>query len=329
MPAATGLYTTDNVPVQQLYTEFIRSIELYNRERNSFRDVLCEVTRKRTARVAQRSMAFRPAGSDTAQPDVDRLVYREINLPEPVAYELAEGFTKKAIERGVSSEEMRAQHQEALNADRRLIQQLVLKAMLVSGGFWDGNMSVAPPSYKSNSFQTSHTHYLAQAAAGVPTLAMFAELKQHILEHGYGDPLNGGALVAFINSANAQQIENAAEWQTTSNYVATRVIEQLQSDGLWPASVGGQVMSAVGVPIIVEDWVPENYILMVDYKVRPLRWRLPEGPGVEGLIVDTDDDFRWLIKRYRRWGSVKVVHRGAGACYYINGANYTDPTFEV
>jgi len=329
MAAATGLYTTDNVSVQLLYTEFLRSIELYNRDRNNFRDLLCQTTRKKTARVAQRSMTFRPAGSDSAEPDIDSIGYRDITLPDPQAYELAEGFTKKAIEQGVSSEEMRAQHQEALNADRRLIQQLVLKAMLVSGGFWDGNMSVAPPSYKANSFQTSHTHYLATAASGTPTLAMFATLKQHILEHGYGDPLNGGALVAFLNSANAANIENAAEWQTTSNYVATKVIEQLQSDGLWPSNVGGQVMSAVGVPIIVEDWVPENYILMVDYKVRPLRWRLPEGQGTEGLIVDTASDFQWLISKYRRWGSVKVVHRGAGACYYINGSSYSDPTFEI
>ena len=190
-------------------------------------------------------------------------------------------------------------------------------------------MSEAPPAYKSNSFTTSHTHYLAADVGGVPSLSHFAELKKHILEHGYGDPLNGGSLVAFINSANAQKIENLAEWQTTSNYVATKVIEQLQADGLWPSGIGGQVMTAVGVPIIVEDWVPENYILMVDYKVRPLRWRIPEGAGTENLIVDTDDDFQYLIKRYRRWGAVKVVHRGAGAVYYLGGASYEDPSFEV
>ncbi|MCD6352205.1 MAG: hypothetical protein J7M26_08800 [Armatimonadetes bacterium] len=150
-----------------------------------------------------------------------------------------------------------------------------------------------------------------------------------------GEAITAGMAVAIKSTdgkaykANAANIENAADWQTTSNYVATKVIEQLQSDGLWPSNIGGQVMSAVGVPIIVEDWVPENYILMVDYKVRPLRWRLPEGQGTEGLIVDTASDFQWLISKYRRWGSVKVVHRGAGACYYINGSSYSDPTFEI
>ena len=326
MAAGTGLYTTDGIPAQILYTEIARSVELYNHTENQFKELFCKDTRKKTVRVPQRSMQFHTA-SDTGDPEWSQLNNREYTLPDPIAYELAEGYTKHAWEQGLSADEVRQQRAEAIKADSRLIQQIVLKEMLTDSGWWDASMSTAPPTFKSNSFATTHDHYLAANVAGVPTKAHFDTMKGHIIEHGYGP-----TLVAFINHAQATAIEAVAEWQTTNNYVSTSTIDFLQKVGLWPSTLSSNnVLMASGVPVLVEDWVPAYYMLMVAVNDvdKPLRWRLPESTnGVEGLITDTDDTFKWMITKFRRWTSAKIVHQGAGCAYYLNSATWTDASFE-
>jgi len=318
--APQGLITTDNVPSSILYTEITRSIELTAAERELFRDLFCVRTEKKTVRVAQSAARFRTGGDDHGEPGWDRYLYRDISLSEPVKYHLAVGHTKEAWERGLSSQEVRDLAQDAMKADERLIQELVIAAMLKDGGFWDASMSVAPPAYKMNSFTTSHDHYLAYNVSGSLTLAHIAAAKQDILEHGYAQ--NGG-LMGWMNSAQAEKLEGKAELNTTSNYVTTPTIARLQEAGIFPE----KPITIAGVPLVVNDWVPENYILIVDTNVKPCYWRDVEGPGKD-LITETEDDFTKVVTMYRRYGSVKVTQRGAGACIYLGGASWTDPTFD-
>ncbi len=194
-----------------------------------------------------------------------------------------------------------------------------MAAMLKDGGWWDASMSLAPPAYKMNSFATSHDHYLVYDVSGIPTVGIVAAAKKHIVEHGYG--INGG-FIGFWNSATAEQVEELAEWNTTSNYVTTPTIAALQSAGIMPE----ETFTAVGVPFIINDWVPEYYMLIVDSNVKPLHWRDVEGSGKD-LITQTTDDMYKLIEEYRRYASVTVTQRGAGVAIYLNGASWSDPSF--
>lgn len=317
--ATNGLYTTDAVPTSILYTELIRDLGLYNQSNPSFMERFCTRTTKKTVRVAQQAARFYKAGSDLARPDWDRNLYREIALSEPVKYQAAVGYTREALERGMSSAEIRDLDQDARNADTRLVQELCLKGMLNDGGFWDAAMTTAPPAFKSNTFTTSHDHYHQAAASGIPTLAHFTELKVDIVEHGYG---LGGGLVYFFNSQVAGRIENKAEWNTTSNYVSTPTIAKLQAEGI----INGPVFNIAGVPAAVEDWVPDYYILAVDVNARACHWRDTEGVDGRGLIAEVDRDFVKNITEYRRYGSVKVTQRSAGAVYYLNSGTWADYT---
>ena len=316
---ASGLYTTDNVPTSQLYTELIRDIGLYNQADPLFLDQFCVRTTKKTVRVGQQAARFAKAGSDMAHPDWDRFAYREVSLSEPVKYQLAEGYTREALERGMDSSEIRQLNADAVSADQRLLQEIVLKACMNDGGFWDASMSLAPPSYKSNTFATSHDHYLAANVAGVPTLAHITEMQQTIIEHGYG---LGGGLLCLINSDQAKAITDKAEWNTTSNYVSTPTIARLQEAGI----INGPTFNAAGIPISVNDWIPPYYMLMVDVNARFCHWRDTEGVGGRNLIIEVDEDFVKNITEYRRYTSCKVTQKSAGCVYYLNSGTWTDYT---
>jgi len=315
--ATSGLYTTDNVPTSQLYTELLRDITLYNKPDPLFLSQFCTRTTKKTVRVGQQAGRFAKAGSDMGRPDWDRFAYREISLGEPVKYQLAEGYTREALERGMDSSEIRQLNEDAKSADQRLLQEIVLKSMLNDGGFWDASMTLAPPSWKSNTFTTSHDHYKASNASGIPTLAMITEMQDTIVEHGYG--LTGG-LLCLINSDQAKNITDKAEWNTTSNYVSTPTIAALQSAGI----INGPTFNAAGIPISVNDWVPAGYMLMVDTAVKFCHWRDTEGTAGRDLIVEVDEDFVRNITEYRRYVSCTVTQKSAGCVYYINGASWTD-----
>jgi hypothetical protein len=317
--ATSGLYTTDNVPTSQLYTELIRDIGLYNQADPLFMERFCVRTTKKTVRVAQQAGRFKKSGSDMAHPQWDRNLYREITLGEPEKYQLAEGYTREALERGMDSSEIRDLNADAVSADGRLLQEIVLKAMLNDGGFWDATMSLAPPSYKSNTFATSHDHYLASNASGIPTLAFITDMQTHIVEHGYG--LNGG-LIVLINSVQSEAITNKAEWNTTSNYVSTPVIAQLQAAGI----INGPTFNAAGIPVSVNDWVPSGYMLMVDVNARLCHWRDTEGVGGRNLIIEVDEDFVKNITEYRRYVSCTVTQKSAGCVYYLGSGTWTDYT---
>lgn len=316
--ATNGLYTSDNIPAQQLYTEHMRDIGLYNQTDPSFLSLFCTKTTKKTVRVSQQGMRFSKAGEMGGSP-LDRTAYREFTLSDPVAYEAQAGFTKQAFERGVSADEIADQVADAKAADNRLIQEAVIKSMMNDGGFWDASMSVAPPDYKMNTFTTSHEHYFDLAQSGTPILANFTAMQSTIVEHGYG--LDGG-LVVFMNNAQATAITNAAEWLTTSNYVSTPAIAQLQSEGI----INGPTFNIVGIPVSVNDWVPANYILMVDVNAKPCHWRETEVPAGRGLVTDLDEGFHSIISGYRRYVSCKVTKRSAGAVMYVNNATWADPT---
>lgn len=313
---AEGLYTTDNVASSKLYTEFMQSVELTKGSRELFRDLFCNTTQKKTVRVTQSALRFVAGGSDLSTPPWDRTRYRDIALPTPRKFELAAGFTKEAWERGLDASEVRTLQQDVLRADERLIQELVLSAIMTDGGLWDGSMTLAPPAYQSNSFLTTHDHYLASDTSGEPTLALVADGKHHLVEHGYE------GFIGFWPSSMAELVEGKAEWETTSNYVTTPTIARLQERGIMP----NETFVAAGVPFMVNDWVPENYFIIVATNVKLCHWREVEGPGT-GLIAHSTDDFNKTIDEYRRYGSVKVTSRGAAVVYYLNSGTYVSPSF--
>jgi len=316
---ANGAFTTDHVTAQQLYTEFTESVAVQNEQGVPFRTQLCKETTQKTVRVRQRSMTAQKLGADTTVPDRQHMEYREFSLSEPVRYGVATAMTRESFDRGVSSDEMREEHAEALRAMSRYATETIISASMTDGGWWDATMTAAPPPYKMNTFATSHDHYLAYNVAGVPALSHFIDLKRTIQEHGYG------RVVAFMHGDNSALIEKKAEWAAATDLSAGGVLADLQKLGVTPAFM------AAGVPVAVEDWIPENYLLAFCLDEKPLRWRHPEGTENSDIYtVDSVPDGQYrFITEYYSYRSAKVVHRGAGAAAYLSSATWTDPTFAI
>jgi hypothetical protein len=319
MPA-NGAFTTDQVALQQLYTEFQDGVSEAAAAGNAFLRQFCTETKKKTVRVRQRTVTAQHLGSDTTVPDMNRKDYVEFDLAEPERWGLKSAVTREAVDRGIDSSEIRSEHQEMMDGMDRLLAETVLQSMLINGGFWDGAMAAVPPAYKKNTFLVTHDHYLARAGAGVPLLSDFTRLKRTITEHGYGRDF-----VGLINGDTAEQIENKAEWATAPGPMTTPVMAKLQDLGVTPG------LNAAGLPVVVEDWIPSGYVLVASLQIKPCYWRNPENHGSE---IDTELDttqrgqYSW-ISEYFRYTSCRVVHRGAGAALYLGGAAWVDPTFNA
>ena len=308
--------TSDSVPTDLLRTETIRRLRAYAEDDFNFKSQFCKVTTKTTVDVLQRTMTFDRAGRDTSYADFETRDKQSVSLAEPKRWNRAIGFTQVAIDEGMTAEDFRGDRQELMDAHQRLITQCCLSAMLTDGGFWAG--AAIPPRYESNSFLVTHDHYLAHNVAGVPTLAICNEMKHHITEHGFKTP------TLWMNSGTAEQIENIAEWGTAPGPMPTSLLDTLQKLGLTPS------FQASGMAVIVNDWIPEEYLLAVDPTVKPLYWRSPVGDPTSKLHV-TDyppDEAYYSRQSVYQWTSATVGIRGAGVATYLGGAAYTDPTWE-
>lgn len=314
-----GALTTDNVPLSALYTEFLDSVERHNEKSRDYIGMFAGApTKNRTAQIRTRSMAFAKAGSDTTVPDMQHLDRFDIALEDPIRYVAKGAITRASWEKGLASDEVREHHLEALDADYRLITEYFMSKMLTDGGWYDATLT--PPSYKKNTFASSHDHYLAYNVSGTPTLAHFNAARHHIAEHGF----NSG-VVAFINNDQVEKIENLAEWVSPAADMDSPVIQRLQEFGMTPAFKAG------GMPVYEEDWVPSGYGLVVSLGVKPLRWRITDNPVTADLIAfeqDANLQYQWTGE-YARWCSATVVMPGAGCAIYWGSGTWADPTFDV
>lgn len=316
MPA-NGVFTTDNVASSQLYTEIIDSVERGNEQGNPWLKAFAKETWQTTVRVRQRTATAQKLGSDTAVPDRYHLDYREFTLPTPERWGVAAGLTQEAFDRGVSSDEIRESHAECMQEMDRKVVQTLIQTCLTDGGFWATADTVAPPAYKAKTFNAGHDHYLAESVSGVPKFAHFTRLKHTIQEHGYTQNL-----LCFMNGDAAEAIENKTEWATaqSSAPMPTSLLDTLQRLGVTPA------FTVAGMPVICEDWIPQYYLLAISLMEKPLRWRVPEGSKNSNVYVTTIDpngQYKW-IGEYYRYTSAKVVHKGAGAAYYLNSGTWVD-----
>jgi len=320
MAIQPGALTSDQVPLEALRTDIIGAIRQHNESDATYKDLLCKVTTDETVRVLQNPKQFERGGSDTGAIPMQRHHYQDISLPKPDKRVLGSGIAQDAVDQGITSEQVYEEHQSSIEADKNLIQECCMAAMLLDGGWWDA--SATPPAYKMNTHTSSHDHYLAYNVSGVPTFAHVSAAKLEIQHHGAG--LAPGSLTMLINGAQAKQLEDYAALNTAPGPMPTAMLERLQKAGLTPNF-------EIDVEAIKkEDWVPENYAVMFDHTKPPLWWRTPKGRAKDGKLqfyrTQDQPDYYWE-ESYVRYVSAKVGLRGAGVGMYFGGASWTDPTF--
>lgn len=288
------------------------------------KDLLCESTYKDTIEVSQNAKTFVRLHGDLERAPMEHTDKQTITLPVPKKFGLGGGITRDALRDGITEAEVMQEHRTAIQADKRLVNQLIMAALFIDGGFWDA--SVAPPLWANNVMATSHDHYLAYNNAGVPSLTAVARGKRHLTEHG-----PTGDLIMFANGETLEKIEVQAEWiAAVAN--KTPLLNRLQEAGFEPN------FKTDGVIWVQNDYCPLDYSIMLNIMPdeKMLAWRyskLPADaliPGIADdklyLFPDPEDVEYYMSEQLRRWGCVKVQKRGLACPFYWASATWTNPT---
>jgi len=324
-----GLFTYDNVDTRMLYKEFQQGAQLYNEVEWGILAKFVRETTKESVRVWQRNMEFVTAAEGYLE-TWQKIRAAEILLPLD-DFQLGFAFTKKAIQDS-TAQELKETQGEALRADQRLMAKRFFYTCLTPGsgaaratasiGFWDGNMATAgvsgPPAWKGNTFAptpTSHNHYSTSGAVDI-ALSDLSALKREIKQHGYSGPL-----FLFMHSVQVEECENLAGW--TSAMTPNTIIETVATQGF------EAIKQFQGFTVIQDDWIPENYLLAIEAKIKPLTMRLPVNKGAQGLKLWEGPYSAYPLQEayYSHRFDMAVCHRGAGAVRQITeNVAYTAPT---
>jgi len=319
MAGNPGALTTDGVPLDLLRTEVMDLVERHNETTRDWIGLLCGApTNKTTANVRIRGMQFQRMGSDTTEPFVQSVPRYSVTLNEPEYFGLAGAITQRAWMKGMDAAEVRELGVECVNADRRLVTNLILQEMLTDGGWYA--QSLTPPNFKNNAFDSTHDHYLGFNVSGIPTAASIVQAKHHITEHGYGD-----SLVCFLNNDQISEWEQDADMVTATAEMNSPLVQRLLEFGYTPS------FQLSGVPIIAEDWVPTNYGVMFSVGALPLRWRIEDNAATANLMEwQKPGDAQYNVwNEFVRVGAATVVLPGAGVSMYFNSDTWADASLDI
>lgn len=273
-------------------------------------------------------------------------------------YDLAVRYTWMFLAEA-SGDQIRNNHNMALDADNRLLFNAVLKTLFnpanvvgiadnniptTSYKFYNGDGEV-PPRYKNNTFAGSHTHYSTTqnlASSATLTAASVDAIEDDFIKHGYG-PNQGGTLVLTVNRQEANLMK---AWKTTATPAAR--YDFMPSSGygggiLFPQNGGviarpdGELPGQFGTygpwHLIEEEYITPGYLAAlvsggVDNIQNPIGIREHRNPSYRGLtmIPGQRTQYPLIDSFYRRGFGTGVRQRGAGFMVQVtNSATYTVP----
>lgn len=266
-------------------------------------------------------------------------------------YDLAARFTWQFLADAPASRVDAVQNQ-ALESDSRLVYSRIMRRVFnpannvaqIRGNpynvytFWnaDGN---APPTYKSNTFDGTHTHFLASGAATI-TPGDLQDMIEHLVHHGYDDAL-GYRLVIMLNRVEAEAVRlfRAGTNGATYDFIpATGTPALLLPEGVnvlgsqvAPTLNGFKVTGNYGPLIVIEeDHIPTKYAFAFatggpDSVQNPIGIRQHANASLRGmrLVKGRDNDYPLIDSFYMRGLGTGVRQRGAGVVMQITA----NPTY--
>lgn len=346
--------TADGRDLNDIWTEFQTVVALHNAERQRVIDLLTfsvtnvieDVTQFGTEDFEKASQYGVPVG---IRPDQNTL-----SLGYTFDwYDIANRFTWQFLAEA-SASRVEAVHQQVLEADSRLLFKEVMRTLFrntnrtanIKGQnynvytFWNGDGTI-PGSYKSNTFDGTHTHYRITGAATV-TSGDLDEITDDFKSHGYGSE-NGATQFLMVNVTEANTIRSFRV-STGARYDFIPAVGQ---PGLFlPANqelFGSQVgntfrgMNVIGsygpLLVIEEDYVPPGYLVALvsggpDSIQNPIGLREHAQPGLRGLrlVKGRENDYPLIDSYYVRGFGTGVRQRGAGMIMQVKASgSYTAP----
>lgn len=358
--------TTDGRDLNGLWADYQATLVTWNQQRQSLVDFLSYFVNEPVEEVPVVG-----AGSDFEEaseygvPKSIRSGLSHFSMGFPFKwYDLAARFTWQFLA-DATAQQVDSIQNAALEADSRLMFNKVMKRVFdntndlatINGNafnvftFYNNDGIVTPPPYMTNTFTSSHQHYITTNG----TVLQAADLDDVIglvTEHGY-TRLLGYKIVVMINSAQAptiKQFRMADATHTGDTYgdwdfiPATGVnvnAQLLQSNtvilGQQPSNVLGDldVIGSYGdALIVVNDYIPAGYVFCFATGgkanlTNPIGIRQHQNAQLQGmrLVKGPQADYPLIDSYYVRGMGVGIRQRGAGAILQVvTGTTYTPPT---
>lgn len=210
-------HTIDGIDLNQLWSEFVDANTIYNEHKQGMVGLM---TYNVTADIELVPQIGDFNFEEASEFGIPRKANTNINYYQ-LAYsykdwDLGVGYTWKFL-RDAPAQQVEAIHTKAIQADQALVYRKVMEALfdnrsrttvinslsysvhpLANGDGW------VPPSYKGQSFDGTHSHYLKTNGTIVDS-GDFEGAVNHLTEHGYGWD-TGTQIVCFANRAQVNEI---------------------------------------------------------------------------------------------------------------------------
>lgn len=337
--------TIDGTPLPTLWDEFVARLSVFNRMHSLVESRLAMPTSLTSERVAIPRRARMEEASEFGQPKLIRTERVARGYPL-IHYDIGIGFTQEFIDDATSAE-IRNVTLVAEEAWRRRRRQTLYEALFSEDNFTDKDGQLVrrlyngdgeiPPEYESYSHDGNHTHYLASAGVAFAA-ADLTTLEEHLLHHGYGDDLPGGAGGNLFLHAPRDAMTAIRGFTgfipAQSASIATVIDGQIVGGS---QSAGPGVQGFFGRLTIVEDLtIPSGYLLAFATggafsPQNPVRMRQHSNPSARGLRLNPGrNDYPLQDSFYDGYVGAGIAHRGAAVVMFEDtgaGGVYVEPTF--
>lgn len=347
--------TNDGFDLNTLWDEFQKTVAMANAQRTRLVQFLTFPVTNAVERVPQVSGADFEKASEYGEPVGVRPATSYFTLGYDLEwYDLAARFTWKFLADAPRSQ-VDAINAMALEADNRLVFTKVMDALFTPtnrladiNGTQDVNVyalynadGTVPPTYKSNTFTGTHTHYRTSGAANVDQ-GDLNEIIDDLYSHGYNKE-NGYTVAILVNKREGDVIRNlrvatGARYdfipaQGTPGVLLPRDVELLggQAASSWR---GMNVIGSYGDALIVqEDGIPAAYMVGVasggpENLGNPVGLREHSNASLRGLrlVKGPNPDYPLIDSFYNRGFGTGIRHRGGAIVMQITtNGSYTKP----
>lgn len=353
--------TVDGVPLNNIWAEFQATLAIQNANRNALVSFLSYGVNEPVVTVPQFG-----AG-------VDFEVASEFGVPKSARtsssyfqmgfdfewYDVASRYTWKFLAEATASQ-VESIHQSILEADNRLVFNEVMRTLFANTNrnvdinqrnytvysFYNNDGTV-PPTYKTNTFNGTHNHYLTSGAATVDSGDLDA-MFDHLDHHGYNRS-NGAEVVVMVNKAQGDVIRTFRSSVNggTSKFdfipatnQATFLLPQIFITGTVvgdrPSGTyrGMNVIGSYGDMLVVqEDYIPAGYMVAFatggqESLTNPIGIREHARQELRGLriVKGREPDYPLQDSYYQRGFGTGIRQRGAGVIMQVTAnASYAPP----
>lgn len=348
--------SSDGVDYNEMWREFQETIALQNSERQAIINFLTFPVTNNIETVAQLSSAKFEKASEYGEPRGIRQKPTSFSVGYDFNwYDLGARFTWQFLA-DADSGQVTAIQAAALDAHNRLVFEVVLSALYSNvnrtaviddlevpvKALYNADGTV-PPTYKTNTFDGTHNHYLVSGAATIDSGDLDA-LFEHLRHHGYSSE-NGVQQIVAVNSREGKEIRKfrVADGDTYDFIPAQgqpqdRILEpgQQVSGGRIGATYQGlRAIGTYGEMIIVEDDLfPVGYVLVVGSGGsmnlnNPVGIREHKNASLRGLrlVKGRDADYPLIDSFYNCGLGSGIRQRGGAAVMQIKASgSYAPPS---